>query len=249
MLESSVMDLENIIDTVAELVDFEREMAVAYKEGRVNGPAHFSVGNEEQLIKIFRGLRKEDIIYREKNDEYPRDAMVRDKLIEVSYELNSKHPIYQGIKKDDWVFASYRSHIHALLKGATKDWLKEIITSGKSMYPISRDYKLVTSAIVPGHIPIATGTAIAVKRDNKPYHVWAFCGDMAAETGIFEECTKYAQNFDLPITYVIEDNAKSVDTPTFTVWNGQSRPKRRNTIMYSYELDVPHQGVGKEVGF
>ena len=110
-------------------------------------------------------------------------------------------------------------------------------------------YNIVTTAIVPGQVSIALGAAMGVKLKGIDSHIWAFCGDMAAETGIFHECTKYARGHALPITFVVEDNSLSVDTPTTVVLGGTSPITGNNIIKYSYKSGVPHQGVGKEVGF
>ena len=76
---------------------------------------------------------------------------------------------------------------------------------------------------------------------------------MAAETGSFYENHKYAVNFDLPITYVVEDNAKSVCTPTQDVWNQDkhsfSLPGIPKVIYYTYETKYPHAGAGKRIQF
>ena len=72
---------------------------------------------------------------------------------------------------------------------------------------------------------------------------------MAAETGVFYEVTKYAANHNLPLTFVVEDNGLSVDTPTESVWNGYDFNIGSNTVRYAYKSEVPHQGIGKEVGF
>ena len=41
---------------------------------------------------------------------------------------------------------------------------------------------------------------------------------MAGESGVFYEAYKYSINFDLPITFVIEDNNLSTNSPTNIVW-------------------------------
>jgi|SRR3989338_202385 len=244
------MNLENISETVEELLSFSRELGQSCKEGKIKGPVHFSLGNEEQLVKIFRGLRSgEYITSSQRENGYSREDMISKKKIEIYDDVKADHPVFRGIKKGDRIFISYRNHPHALLRGIPREWLKETVLDGRSMYPINKEYNFVTSAIVPGHLPIAVGAALGMKLKKEPYHVWAFCGDMAAETGSFEQCSKYANNFNLSITFVIEDNGKSVDTPTLPVWGGQSPLRRPNTIRYVYELGVPHQGVGKEVGF
>lgn len=244
------MDLENLAKTKEFLKNFEKEMADLSLARKIKGPVHFAVGNEEQSIKIFRGLRKEDYV-RSSSISLPKDIINLQKKcqIEIHDSADASHQIFKGINNTDWVFGSYRNHLQALLHGIPKEWLKENILNGRSMEVIHPDYKIFTSGIVGGQLPIAVGYAMFLKRKKFSNHVWAFCGDMAAETGIFEESTKYAQNFNLPITFVIEYNGISVDTPTAQVWNGISPLRRSNTVRYFYKNQVPHQGVGREVGF
>ena len=244
------MNLENIANAKEVLKSFEKEMADLSLAGKIKGPVHFAVGNEEQSIKIFRGLIKGDYAY-SSSISFPDDISgLQEKCqIEIHDSADIHHPIFNGIKNSDWVFGSYRNHLQALLHGVPAKWLKKNILKGRSMEVIHPDYKIFTSGIVGGQLPIAVGYAMSLKRKNSSNHVWAFCGDMAAETGIFEESTKYAQNFNLPITFIIEYNGISVDTPTAQVWNGISPLRRSNTVRYFYKNQVPHQGVGREVGF
>lgn len=226
---------------------FETEIADDFRNGRIHSPVHFSHGNEEQLIRVFRGIREGE--YCTRRDGISRTEIIERQLIELAPNAGSDHPAFRGIASHDWLFVSYRSHYHALLKGIPRDWIKQEILNGRSMYLMSREYQIFSSAIVPGHLPIAVGMAFALKHANDPRRVWAFCGDMASETGAFDECTKYALAHDLPITFVIEDNGLSVDTPTRAVWNAEPHSLRTNTIRYAYHCGVPHQGMGKEVGF
>lgn len=166
--------------------------------------------------------------------------------------------IFKGIKETDWVFATYRSHYAALLKGISPEWLKQEILEGRSIGIFNREHNFFSSAIVGGCLPIALGTAMAIKRKGELRHVWCFVGDMAGHTGIFYECTKYARNFDLPITFVIEDNGLSVNTPTKEVWGanlilpafGEVCKRMQGRILYyRYELGFPHSGTGQWIKF
>ena len=98
--------------------------------------------------------------------------------------------IFSWIDPSDWVFSTYRSHYHALLKGIPKDWLREEILACRSMHINNAEHKFFTSAIVGGCLPIALGVAMAIKRRGGCERVWVFVGDMAAETGMFSECVK-----------------------------------------------------------
>ena len=160
--------------------------------------------------------------------------------------------IFKKIKNDDWVFCTWRSHYQCLLKGVSQDKLIEDILNGKSITLCYPEYKIYSSAIVTGSIPIATGVALDIKRKGLSNHVWCFIGDMSSETGTFFENWKYSVNHDLPITYIIENNNKSVCTETNKVWNCEDlyfKNEKRKIIYYEYESKYPHAGSGQRIQF
>jgi hypothetical protein len=76
---------------------------------------------------------------------------------------------------------------------------------------------------------------------------------MTAETGIAQSAFAYANNFDLPITFIIEDNGISVCSDTRKVW-GTSKLRfqqisNKKIISYTYTNKYPHAGAGKRVEF
>jgi pyruvate dehydrogenase E1 component alpha subunit len=156
--------------------------------------------------------------------------------------------IFEKVKSGDWVFSTWRSHYHALLKGIDPSWLEKEILDGKSITIVNKEHKFYSSAIVSGVIPIAVGVAMQLKADNSTDKVWCFIGDMAFETGIFYEMHKYATNYNLPIQFVVEDNGVSTNTPTFETWNSK-KPIPDNVIYYKYEKQWPHYGTGKWIMF
>ena len=161
--------------------------------------------------------------------------------------------IFQNIHHSDWVFCSWRSHYQCLLKGVPEDELKSAILDGKSISLCFPQYKIYSSAIVGGQLPIAVGTALAIKRSGHENRVWCFLGDMTAETGIAQTCMQYASNHNLPITFVVEDNDISVLTNTREVW-GKSKlrfedSKYTNVVSYKYKSKYPHAGAGTRVQF
>jgi pyruvate dehydrogenase E1 component alpha subunit len=156
--------------------------------------------------------------------------------------------IFKKIKRKDWVFSNWRNHYHALLHNIDPKWLKKKIIKGKSMGIINFKKKFYSSSIVSGSLPIALGVAIGIKRKKEKKHVWIFIGDMTFETGTFHECYKYAINFKLPITFIVEDNNLSTNTPTLEAWNKKSRVPN-NVIYYKYNRKYPHHGTGNWVLF
>ena len=178
----------------AGLIQFERKMADHWESGKVRGPIHLSGGNEDELIEIFK-----------------------------------------YIKKSDWVFSTWRSHYHALLKGVPSEWLEQEILDGHSITIINQEERFYSSAIVGAIIPIATGVALSNQRNNTDDKVWCFVGDMAFETGGFYEMHKYSQRYNLPIRFVVEDNGVSTNTPTEETWNGIKREVPEDVIWYNYK--------------
>jgi TPP-dependent pyruvate/acetoin dehydrogenase alpha subunit len=74
--------------------------------------------------------------------------------------------IGKRIKSTDWVFSTWRSHYHALIKGVDSKWLEEEILAGRSITIVNKEEKFYSSAIVGGTISIAMGVAMANKRNG-----------------------------------------------------------------------------------
>lgn len=165
--------------------------------------------------------------------------------------------IFKNVKEEDYVFCTWRSHYQCLLKGVPRDILKKDILDGKSITLCYPEYNIFSSAIVTGSISIANGRALAEKLKGSNSHVWCFVGEMSSETGAFHENVKYSTAHNLPITWVIEDNGKSVCTDTRETWNMKNLSyeefdllnSRGNVIYYKYDTKYPHAGAGKRIQF
>jgi TPP-dependent pyruvate/acetoin dehydrogenase alpha subunit len=162
-----------------------------------------------------------------------------EQLLEISKRMNDS----------DWVFSTWRSHYHALIKGVSPIWLKQEILEGRSITIVSEKDKFYASAIVSSIIPIAVGAAMGIKSNGGTEKVWCFVGDMAFETGQFYEMHKYATNLNLPIIFIVEDNGVSTNTPTIETWGGIKREIPSNVIWYNYKNKWPHYGTGKWITF
>ena len=160
---------------------------------------------------------------------------------------------FKKIKKNDWVFCSWRSHYQCLLKGVPAKILKKEIIEGKSIYLCFPDHKIYSSAIVGGSLPIAVGMALSFKRKKSKNKVYCFIGEMTSETGIAHECIKYSRNKKLPIHFIVEDNGKSVCTDTRKTWSQKKLTYEKSSdkyvTYYKYHLKYPHAGAGKRVQF
>ena len=58
--------------------------------------------------------------------------------------------VFKRVKETDWVFSTWRSHYHALLKGISPQWITNEILAGKSITLCNTDEKFYSSAIVGG---------------------------------------------------------------------------------------------------
>jgi pyruvate dehydrogenase E1 component alpha subunit len=161
--------------------------------------------------------------------------------------------IFRDVRPEDWVMCSWRSHYQCLLKGVPPDEVRREIMAGRSISLCFPEYRVVSSAIVGGIVPIAVGVAAGLKRSGEKGRVHCFMGEMTSETGTAHESVKYSENHKLPIRFIVEDNGKSVCTDTRETWARQVLTYEGNTHpmvqFYKYETKYPHAGAGSRVQF
>lgn len=145
--------------------------------------------------------------------------------------------IFKDIRPQDWILCSWRSHYQCLLKGVPREELKAKIMAGYSIALSFPEYRILSSAIIGGVLPIAVGLGMAIQRNNENAKVEVFLGDMTAETGIFYESLKYVENFDLPVYFHVEDNNLSVCTDTRKTWG------LKNEWGDEFKTDVEHKAI------
>ncbi len=155
--------------------------------------------------------------------------------------------VFKDVRPEDWCFGTWRNHWMCLLKGMPEDELFAEVCAGRSMFVQSAKYKIVTSAIVGGILPIALGVAMAKKRQGGSERVYVFIGDMTARTGLYHEFYQYARGHDLPVHVVIEDNGVSTNADTGETWGRETQPRPKT--YYHYTRNRPHTGTGKHVTF
>lgn len=160
--------------------------------------------------------------------------------------------IFKQIKEGDKVYSSHRTHYHYLLAGGDPKDLEQKILDGDSMFVFNKELNFFSSSILSGTACIAAGAALALKRSGSSSRVWCFIGDGAEDEGHFYEAVRMVNGWDLPCTFIIEDNNRSVETnveqrrgnDTFK-WNTKC------VKTYSYTPKYPHAstGSGKIVKF
>ena len=83
------------------------------------------------------------------------DAQIRAPIHLYSNNETQMIEVFKTINQEDWIFCSWRSHYQCLLKGVPKQNLMEEIVAGKSISLCFPEFKIYSSAIVGGVLPIA----------------------------------------------------------------------------------------------
>src|SRR5262245_49861201 len=128
---------------------------------------------------------------------------------------------------EDYVFATYRGHHHAMARGASAEaCLAELMSKatglcrakGGSMHLTKAAVGMLGSyAIVGSHLPMAAGAAWSAKLRNSGQVAVAFFGDGATNIGAFHEALNLAAVWKLPVLFVCENNFYMEYTPIRSV--------------------------------
>jgi len=132
-----------------------------------------------------------------------------------------------ALAPDDYVFATYRGHHHAMARGASPaECLAELMSKatgvcqakGGSMHLTKASAGMLCSyAIVGAHLPIAAGAAWSAKIRGTGQVAVAFFGDGATNIGAFHEALNIAAVWALPVLFICENNLYMEYTPIGTV--------------------------------
>lgn len=154
--------------------------------------------------------------------------------------------IFKNINEGDYVLSTHRNWYHALLHGLPPEEVENKILNARSMFMFDRERNFYVSAIIGGTPAIAVGIAWALKRKKSNQRVWCFIGDGIEDTGHFYEAVRYVEGFDLPCTFVIEDDRMAVECPKKLRWNTEKDLEWPNCVMrYHYKKTRPHIRTGK----
>jgi pyruvate dehydrogenase E1 component alpha subunit len=157
--------------------------------------------------------------------------------------------IFKDFKEGDWIFNSWRSHLHALLAGVPAEKVRSAILKGRSMTLCWPEHRMFCSAIVGGVIPIALGVAWQIKQMGGKEQVFLFVGDMTSQTGMALECFNYSRFHKLPLVWICEDNGKSVCTDTRETLGGFQKLDWNYYYQWNLSAHYPHSGAGKRIQF
>ena len=127
-----------------------------------------------------------------------------------------------ALRPDDYLFAAYREHAHALLRGTpARAVMAELFgkatgcSGGKGgsmhLFDAPRAF-LGGHAIVGSHIPIAAGAAFAIKYRGADQLAVCYFGEAAVNIGAFHETLNMAALWELPAIFICENNRYGMGT-------------------------------------
>ncbi len=128
-----------------------------------------------------------------------------------------------SLDPQDYVFATYRDHGHALAKDIEPKFImaelfgKEAGVSkglGGSMHLFDVEKNFMGGhGIVGAHVALATGVAFASQYKRQRSVTLCFIGEGAVSIGGFHEGISLAALWGLPVVFIIENNLYSMGTP------------------------------------
>ncbi len=149
-----------------------------------------------------------------------------------------------AMRDDDWTFATYRGHNHALSRGTPMGPLYAELFGratglmggkGGSMHITSTEHHMMGSyAIVGAHLPIALGAAWSAQYRKSGQIAVCFFGDGTTNIGAFHEALNMAAVWKAPVVFVCENNQYMEYTPIGAV-TAVARPAADRAAAYGLE--------------
>jgi pyruvate dehydrogenase E1 component subunit alpha len=127
-----------------------------------------------------------------------------------------------ALRPDDYVFAAYREHAHAIVRGAgARAVMAELFGKatgcsggkGGSMHLFDAAHNFLGGhGIVGSHIPLAAGAGFAIKSRGTDQVAVCYFGEAAVNIGAFHETLNMAALWQLPTIFVCENNRYGMGT-------------------------------------
>jgi pyruvate dehydrogenase E1 component alpha subunit len=152
-----------------------------------------------------------------------------------------------AMREDDYSFATYRGHNHALARGTPMAGLYAELFGratglmggkGGSMHITSAAHNMLGSyAIVGAHLPIALGAAWSAQYRESGQVAVCFFGDGTTNIGSFHEALNMAAVWKAPVVFVCENNQYMEYTAIGEV-TAVARPAADRAAAYGLEAIV-----------
>jgi pyruvate dehydrogenase E1 component alpha subunit len=172
----------------------------------------------EMLYKLYSARIFEEHV----NEMFMRGMIHGTTHLSVGQEGSAVGAVY-GIRKDDLMMSNHRGHSHCIAKDAdVKKMMCELLGRehgfckgmGGSMHIVDIEANNYgANGVIGPSISIATGVALALKKEKNDKIIIDFFGDGTSNTGSFHESLNMAALWKLPIVYICENNMYGMSTP------------------------------------
>ncbi len=178
-----------------------------------------------EQLELYRGLLRQMLRIR-RFEEKAGEAYAQGKIGGFCHLYIGQEAVAVGalaaLREDDYVFASYREHAHALVRGVSaRACMAELFgkstgcSRGKGgsmhLFDVERNF-MGGHAIVGAHIPLAAGAGFAIKYRGTDQLSICFFGEAAANIGAFHETLNMAALWKLPVIFLCENNRYGMGT-------------------------------------
>ncbi len=177
--------------------------------------------SREKAAEMFYRLYSARVFEEHVNEMFMRGMIHGTTHLSVGQEGVAVGAVY-AVNKDDLMMSNHRGHSHCIAKNAdVKRMMAELLGRetgfckgmGGSMHIVdieSNNYG--ANGVIGPSIPIATGVALALKKDKAGKIIIDFFGDGTSNTGVFHESLNIASLWKLPIVYICENNLYGMST-------------------------------------
>ncbi|MDW5299234.1 MAG: thiamine pyrophosphate-dependent dehydrogenase E1 component subunit alpha [Sedimentibacter sp.] len=141
-----------------------------------------------------------------------------------------------NLNDKDYIASTHRGHGHTIAKGADLNRVMAEIFGRKTGFCKGKggsmhiaDFSvgmLGANGVVGGGFNLATGAALAIKKQHKDNVSVVFFGDGSSNRGTFHEALNLASVWKLPVIYVCENNQWASTTPYKTTTSVEDISKR-----------------------
>lgn len=187
-------------------------------------PKDHLVDMYQTMVKIRRFEERIREIYL--NDKLPAFDIAAGLIPGEMHLAAGQEPVAVGmrphLKEGDAITATHRPHHVAIAQGVDLNKMAAEIFGrdtglghgkGGHMHLFSVEPNFGCSGIIGEGMPVAVGAAMAFKQRGTDNVALSFLGEGAANQGSFHESLNLAALWDLPVVFVVEDNAYAISVP------------------------------------
>jgi pyruvate dehydrogenase E1 component alpha subunit len=177
--------------------------------------------SKEKMKTIYTQMYRSRVFEERVNEMFMKGLIHGTTHLAVGQEATAAGGV-NAIEPDDLMMSSHRGHAHCIAKGADlrrmmcellgkRDGFCKGVGGSMHIVDISVGNYGANGVIGPG-IPMATGVALAIKKDRNNKVILNYFGDGTSNSGLFHESLNMAALWKLPIIYLCENNLYGMST-------------------------------------